>query len=232
MTKQITTIIFFRFQSLSSKYWALKMMQLAHQDLQAVEGQQFYRLMGSGKGKGFNPFPDWSVYCLLQVWDNEQKAEQFFTESSLINAYKERSEEHHLLYMKGIAAHGSWLGKNPFEKSTDIEADGPVAVVTRARIKMRHLISFWRYVPQSQKPLSSQNGLIYTKGIGELPIVQMATFSIWKNVEALKEFAYKSKEHQEAIRLTREKDWYSEELFSRFMVYKSSGSWNGKDWLN
>jgi hypothetical protein len=50
------------------------MMQFANKDLAKVNGLTFYRLMGSGKGRGFNPFPDWSVYCLLQVWESEEAA--------------------------------------------------------------------------------------------------------------------------------------------------------------
>ena len=68
--------------------------------------------------------------------------------------------------------------------------------------------------------------MIYTKGIGEVPVVQMATFSLWKNFNAVKEFAYKSKEHKEAMRKTRKNKWYKEELFSRFHPYKSLGTWD------
>jgi hypothetical protein len=57
----------------------------------------------------------------------------------------------------------------------------------------------------------------------------MATFSLWK-VESVKQFAYKSKQHKEASK-KREYEWYSEELFSRFQPYKSSGTWEGKDLL-
>lgn len=42
------------------------------------------------------------------------------------------------------------------------------------------------------------------------------------------EFAYKSKDHQNAIKKTRQLDWYKEELFSRFQPYRSEGTWNGK----
>jgi heme-degrading monooxygenase HmoA len=55
----------------------------------------------------------------------------------------------------------------------------------------------------------------------------MATFSLWKDFESVKQFAY-SKQHKEAIKKTREYEWYSEELFSRFQPYKSSGTWEGK----
>jgi hypothetical protein len=47
------------------------MMQFANKDLAKVNGLTFYRLMGSGKGEVLT-FPDWSVYCLLQVWESEE----------------------------------------------------------------------------------------------------------------------------------------------------------------
>jgi hypothetical protein len=55
----------------------------------------------------------------------------------------------------------------------------------------------------------------------------MATFSLWKDFESVKQFAYKAN-NKEAIKKTREYEWYSEELFSRFQPYKSSGTWEEK----
>ena len=225
---QITTISFFKYTSLRNKFWGLKMMQFAHKGLVNTEGLSFYRLLGSGKGKGFNPFPDWSVYCLLQVWESEEAAHTFFNSSDLIQQYSERTDELFTLYMKNISAGGTWVGKNPFEKGADLDSTLPIAVITRATIKWNWLIRFWKYVPTSQEPLDENEGLIYTKGIGEIPIVQMATFSLWKNFESVKQFAYNSKQHQEAVRRTRKNEWYREELFARFQPYKSVGTWGGK----
>ena len=225
---QITTISFFKYTSLRNKFWGLKMMQFAHKGLVNTEGLSFYRLLGSGKGKGFNPFPDWSVYCLLQVWESEEAAHTFFNSSDLIKQYSERTDELFTLYMKNISAGGTWVGKNPFEKGADLDSTLPIAVITRATIKWNWLIRFWKYVPTSQEPLDENEGLIYTKGIGEIPIVQMATFSLWKNFESVKQFAYNSKQHQEAVRRTRKNEWYREELFARFQPYKSVGTWGGK----
>ena len=231
LSMQITTISFFKYTSLRNKFWGLKMMQLAHKSLVNTEGLSFYRLLGSGKGKGFNPFPDWSVYCLLQVWESEEAAHTFFNSSDLIQQYSERTDELFILYMKNISAGGTWVGKTPFEKGADLDSALPIAVITRATIKWNWLLRFWKYVPTSQEALDGNEGLIYTKGIGDVPIVQMATFSLWKNFESLKQFAYNSKQHQEAIRRTRKNDWYREELFARFQPYKSVGTWGGKDLL-
>jgi len=208
------------------------MMQFAHSDLAEAKGLSFYRLMGSGKGKGFNPLPDWSVYSLLQVWVSEEQANEFFNSSILIEKYKSHTSEQYTLYMKNISAGGTWVGKNPFEKGIELDPSLPIAVITRATIKWNWLIRFWKYVPTSQEPLEGNKGLVYTKGIGEVPVVQMATFSLWKNFDAVKEFAYNSKQHKEAIRRTRKNEWYREELFSRFHPYKSSGTWQGNDLLD
>jgi len=208
------------------------MMQFAHSDLAEAKGLSFYRLMGSGKGKGFNPLPDWSVYSLLQVWESEEQANEFFNSSILIEKYKSHTSEQYTLYMKNISAGGTWVGKNPFEKGIELDPSLPIAVITRATIKWNWLIRFWKYVPTSQEPLEGNKGLVYTKGIGEVPVVQMATFSLWKNFDAVKAFAYNSKQHKEAIRRTRKNEWYREELFSRFHPYKSSGTWQGNDLLD
>lgn len=232
MSQQITTISFFKFSSFPHKCWGFLMMQFAHKALSQAEGLSFYRLMGSGKGKGFNPLPDWSIYSLLQVWETEKAADEFFNDSALFKKYHRHTTEVYTLFMKNISAGGTWVGKTPFEKGTDLDPSLPIAVITRATIKWNWLGRFWKYVPTSQESLDGNKGLIYTKGIGEVPVVQMATFSLWKNFDAVKEFAYNSKQHREAIRKTRKNEWYREELFSRFHPYKASGTWQGKDLLD
>jgi heme-degrading monooxygenase HmoA len=165
------------------------------------------------------------------VWESEEDAHTFFNSSNLMKQYKVHTDELFTLYMKNISAGGTWVGKNPFEKVADLDPDLPIAVITRATIKWNWLLRFWKYVPTSQQGLDGNEGLIYTKGVGEIPIVQMATFSLWQNFEAVKQFAYKSKQHQEAIKRTRKNNWYREELFARFQPYKSTGTWEGKDLL-
>lgn len=205
------------------------MMQFAHGKLRTARGQTFYKLMGSGKGLGFNPLPDWSVYSLLQVWENLQAAEDFFGEAAIFEKYRARASETWTIFLKNITAKGAWSGGNPFAPRADLEAENKyLAVITRATIKIRHLPKFWGFVPQSEKPLRGAEGLLYTKGVGEVPVVQMATFSLWESEAAMKAFAYKSAEHRAAIAKTRELGWYKEELFSRFQPFRSVGRWNDR----
>lgn len=223
---QITTITFFKFQGFQQQWWGFKMMRDAHKELQEVAGQTFYKLMGSGRGRGFNPFPDWSVYSLLQVWENESRANQFFQEAPVIQAYRQNSTRLWTIFMHNIKAKGQWSDQEPFQQSKLLDPDiKQLAVLTRATIKPAKLWHFWRYVPASRQPLRHNDGLLFTKGIGEAPIIQMATFSLWKDEASLRQFAYESEAHRKAILKTKQLDWYSEELFARFQPYRMEGHW-------
>lgn len=226
---QTTTITFFKFDRVSIKFWALSMMKFAHEGLKEIPGQTFYKLMGSGRGLGFNAFPDWSTYVLLQVWESEDAAQVFFDAAKIFQDYRKRATEIWTVYLKNVSTHGQWGGGNPFQVDESLSNTEIIVVLTRATIKWHKIISFWRYVPTSHQPLKDNSGLLYTKGVGELPIIQMATLSIWKDIESLNNFAYSTKEHREAINKTRKLNWYKEELFARFKPYKSIGTWEGKN---
>lgn len=220
---QYVTLSVFTFHTLSSKIWAFLMMQFAHKHLKDVSGQIFYKLFGSGKSN-FNPFPDWSTYALLQTWNSEKEATDFFENSKIYNTYIKKTVAVKQYHLSPIQSRGSWNNINPFkvERSETVRPDNDhkIAVITRASIKPKLLFKFWKAVPRSQKPLQEAKDLIYTKGFGEVPFFEMATFSVWKSISGLNEFAYRSKEHTEVIKKTRDVKWYSEEMFARFKVLK------------
>jgi heme-degrading monooxygenase HmoA len=230
----ITTLTLFNFSGYRNKIWAFGQMQFAHVSIRKTPGLTFYKLMGSGKDPGFNPLPDWSVYALLCNWENEAAANDFFQNAAKFKEYQKHTSEQWTIFMKPIHAKGLWSGANPFSPASDLDETNPlIAVITRATIRKKNLVQFWRYVPISQSPiLKGCKGLIYTKGIGEVPLLQMATFSIWQSMEDLKNFAYNSPEHKEAISKTHKIDWYKEEMFARFQPYHSIGKWTGKELLS
>jgi heme-degrading monooxygenase HmoA len=229
----ITTLTLFRFPNLKSKLWAFGQMQFAQFFIAKSPGLIFYKLMGSGSDIGFSLFPDWGVYALLVVWESEQAANDFLKHSVIYKRYQEMSSEQWTIFMKPIQTKGLWSGGNPFIPSLDLDANNSlIAVITRATIKPTKLFKFWRFVPISQRPIQRGcSGLIYTKGVGEVPIFQMATFSVWENLDSLKQYAYNSLEHREAVKKTHQLDWYKEEMFTRFQPFKTLGIWEGKDLL-
>lgn len=226
---QITTCTFFKLEHFSNKFWAFTQMQLGHSHLKNIEGLVFYKLLGSGAENGFSSKPNFGTYVLLCIWNSEDKAKTFFENNSFFNKYKSKSTESFTVFAHSAEAHGKWDGKQPFISQATLALDQPVMVLTRARIRISKLISFWRRVGNVSKSLEDYNGLVLSIGVGEWPLIQQATLSIWKTQAEMIDYAYKNEKHKEVVRLTRELKWYKEEMFARFVPYKFSGIWNGKN---
>jgi hypothetical protein len=131
---------------------------------------------------------------------------------------------HFTLILEPIEGHGLWDDKQAFgvlAKSTDHE--GLIAVLTRATIRPSRLRNFWQHVAQAAAPLTGSPGFIYSIGIGEVPWIKQATFSVWQSKQSMKDYAYKMNSHKEVIQKTRSEDWYSEEMFVRFKILAASG---------
>jgi heme-degrading monooxygenase HmoA len=96
-----------------------------------------------------------------------------------------------------------------------------IAVLTRATIRPRALLDFWRHVPQTRDRLRQHaDELLFGIGVGELPLIQQCTISVWRNADAVNQYAYRDSGHREVVKLTRQRKWYSEELFARFAVVR------------
>jgi hypothetical protein len=131
--------------------------------------------------------------------------------------------------MQPTMTHGVWGGERPFSPAPEAyDPAQPVAVITRATIRTRKLPDFWRYVPRTSASVDEHTDRLLSVGIGEYPIFMQATFSIWRSGKAMQDFAYRSQHHKEVVRLTRERQWYKEEMFTRFSILEARGNWNGQ----
>ena len=180
----------------------------------------FFKSLGTGKGETFTPADANSLRWGLVVQVNDIEA---FDKSSVVNWWRKNSIDEFRAVLEPISSHGQWAGKEPFVASVK-DWDGPVAAITRARIKWHQNFRFWRSVPPVTISLKSAPGLMAAIGIGEAPIGLQGTFSLWESAAAIREFAYKGAAHQKAIADTATYNWYSEELFARFAVKDMRGS--------
>jgi len=180
----------------------------------------FYKSLGTGKGETFTPADANSLRWGLVAQVNDLDA---FDQSSLAKRWRKNSVDEFRAVLEPISSHGKWAGKEPFVASVK-DWDGPVAAITRARIKWHQNFRFWSSVPPVTISLKSAPGLVAAIGIGEAPIGLQGTFSLWESSAAIKDFAYKGAAHQKAIADTATYNWYSEELFARFAVKDMRGS--------
>ncbi|MGB3466263.1 MAG: spheroidene monooxygenase [Cyclobacteriaceae bacterium] len=218
---QITTIAIFRFSA--GKFWAFKQMRQAVGPLSDVAGLSFFKVLGCGAGNGFSIFPDFGTYALLQIWENEEAADHYFQTNVLHADYVNKSHQHQVIYMHATDGHGKWEGINPFRYKKTQDDGKPIAVLTRATIHARKLLNFWKYVPNVSRSMEGAPGLRFALGIGELPLIQQATISLWDSRQDMMNYAYTMKRHKEVVTQTRKQNWYKEELFTRFKPYRSEG---------
>lgn len=231
----LTTITIFTLRP-GQRRWGLAQMGTSPRVLQRVPGLHFFQLLGSGAANGFGFLPNLDRYGFLGVWETTEAATAFFEQHPLWADYQRRSRETWMAELVPLRSHGLWDKVNPFdyqdENALAAEAAGPVAVLTRASIRLRRAWRFWGYVEPTSRALADAPGVRLAIGLGELPLVRQATFSIWDSAAAMQQYAYRDERHREVIQLTRREGWYGEELFARFRVLSSYGTVDGKSPLN
>lgn len=186
----------------------------------------FWKLMGSGKNGRFDVHPDWRQWALLCVYngDTPENSKQIDYPSFIRFYWKLFRVRASGFILIPIAGHGSWDGKQIFGNLPKMaDHEGIMAVLTRATIRAGKLRRFWQQVAPVAGKLHGTPGLLFSCGIGELPFIRQATFSIWQSGASINAFAYQQQEHQAVIAKTRQEQWYSEEMFVRFRVIAASG---------
>ena len=200
--------------------FAILAMALDRFALNRSKNVGFYKSLGTGKGETFTPADANSLRWGLVAQVNDLDA---FDQSLVVKRWRKNSVGEFRAVLEPISSHGKWAGKEPFVASVK-DWTGPVAAITRARIKWHQNFRFWSSVPPVTISLKSAPGLMAAIGIGEAPIGLQGTFSLWESSAAIKDFAYKGAAHQKAIADTATYNWYSEELFARFAVKDMRGS--------
>lgn len=197
----------------------------------------FWKLLGCGRNGTFDKSPDWRQWALLQVWKGEEQLAAFTNPKGLLNMQPRIISGYWRLFkcevftvvLQAEEGHGLWDGEPVFGSlpKKGNTSTAPVAVLTRATIRLKKLNRFWGHVNAVAVQMKSAPGFIYSVGIGEAPFVKQATFSVWQSRAHMQQFAYQMKEHREVVVKTHKEQWYSEEMFVRFSIVAAHGTLHG-----
>lgn len=221
---QIVTLSLYRFDTPWNKAWAFVMMGLARFELYRTPHLKFWKLLGSGTGEGFTPIPNWGVYAILCVWDDRVLGRRAYDRHPLFARYKRHSAQAATLFLEAFSTRGEWSGHRPFSIRTQ-EDDGPVAILTRATVRWSKIVNFWKHAPAISERIGANPDVLFKIGLGEVPLRQQLTFSIWQNVNDMAQFAHSNGAHKAAIECVRSGRWFKEELYARFNITEIEGHW-------
>ncbi len=187
-----------------------------------VPGARFAKILGTGDPATFSP---WHAtprrWAVLAVWDGEPRRP---------SRWERLAAERWHARLAPLSARGSWSRQHPFGSPPgDPAYDGPVAALTRARLRLARARSFRRAVPPVAADLPGSAGLRLALAVGEAPVGLQGTFSVWESPAALRAFAYDRAAHADVVRRAGPERWYAEELFARFAVVEAHGTVDGVD---
>ncbi|GAA1037663.1 hypothetical protein GCM10009557_51650 [Virgisporangium ochraceum] len=173
---------------------------------------EFVKLLGTARGFGVTAADPYR-WAALTVWRAHARP---------ITTFDRIAAAHVRLTLRPTATRGRWAGRRPFTASATA-TDGPVLIITRARLRPARAVTFWRAIGPVAATLNDAEGLLTAFGIGEAPIGFQGTVSIWADGRHVNAFAYRTAEHAEVVRRTPAHRWYAEELFARFEVLEVTG---------
>ncbi len=229
---QVTTVSFFRFDGFWNQFWAFRHMGFARRPLRCLPGLEFFKLLGIGRRRGFHPAPNWGAYCILATWSSLDAARENIESSRIFDGYRSHATEDWTLYLSTVRSRGRWDQRQPFTPYGHCLVEPPVGILTRASISWWRARSFWSSVPAVSDMCLEQSAVRFTIGMGEWPVSHLTTFSVWEDFESLKNFAYTDGHHRRVMLRARREKWFEEELFVRFRILGTRGSWHGANPLN
>ncbi len=218
----------FRFDRPLMRLWVLTQMAAARLALARLPDAAFWKLCGSGTGEGFTPRPNTAVWAILAVWPDLATARERTGSAKVFRRWRARADEDWTIFLAATSARGRWAGVEPFAVDAT-PGPGPLAALTRASLRPSRLLRFWARVPDISAVIGADPNVAFKIGIGEVPWLHQVTFSVWPDAAAMAAFARGDGPHGRAIAAVRRENWFAEELYARFRVLGTSGTWGGAD---
>lgn len=178
--------------------------------------------------------PEFRRWGFFGIWQEEAALNHFLEASPVAREWQKRGAETWHIWLQPIRARGNWQGTKLLEGVDSVEAPhAPAALLTRVDIRLSKVPAFWLGATYpAVTDVRKAPGFVAGVAMTELPLVEAATFTIWRSCGDATNFAYSRSAHQEIVaRNGRER---ITKMFSAayFHPYRSVGTWRGQDPLS
>lgn len=165
----------------------------------------------------------------VSAWDSEEAFEQFLATSQLAQLLQSGWQAR----LRPIRSWGAWSALADLPKQEPHGNDGPIAVLTLGNLRIGRVIAFLRTSAAAERQAVMSPGLIAGTALARPPHF-VATFSIWRDVDVMREYVLGRDpgQHRRAIEAHSDRPFHHESVFIRLKPLGSRGAWNGHDPLS
>ncbi|MEV0375195.1 spheroidene monooxygenase [Streptomyces sp. NPDC050636] len=173
--------------------------------------------------------------ALIAAWEDDAALDRFLAE----DAPARRLAGGWHVRLQPLRVAGSWSPMPvEIEPGPGIDdADGPVAVLTLGRLRLRRAVPFLRANSAASGRAAADPSLVASIALARPPRF-VATFSIWRSVTEMSRYAYGTarpeseeapNEHKEVIKEHQAEPFHHEAAFVRFRPYAAQGTLDGRE---
>lgn len=177
-------------------------------------------------GGGLLPAPSPGRVGMIAAWESDDALDEFSRDGPLATTFVDGWE----VRMQPLRVSGHWpempgLPAQPLP----VDDEEPVIALTLGRLRLGRALPFLRSAAAAEADAVADGALLASTGLARPPRL-VSTFSIWRSMAAMREYAYgKDGYHQAAVRNDRARPFHHASAFVRFRPYASRGSWDGRD---
>lgn len=107
--------------------------------------------------------------------------------------------------------------------------DGPVLVLTIAKVRKRRIVPFLRASGKAEEQTAAADGHLWSSGVANIAQGVVATLSLWESGAAAHAYAIGTSGHQAALGHEAKQSFHHAGSFVRFRPYRLSGELGGRN---
>jgi heme-degrading monooxygenase HmoA len=177
-------------------------------------------------GGSLLPSPRPGRVGMIAAWEDDEALDEFNLSNPLAATFAAGWQ----VRMQPLRVSGHWP-EMPWLPAEPLPVDDaePVVALTLGRLRLGRAVPFLRSAAAAEADAVEDAALLASTGLARPPRL-VSTFSIWRSMAAMREYAYgKTGAHQAAVRDDRAHPFHHVSAFVRFRPYASHGQWDGCD---
>lgn len=192
-----------------------------------VAGLRYAETVGAAPLSGhLLPRPQPGRVGLIAAWEDDAAFDAFLSAHPLARPLADGWQ----VRLQPLHVYGAWSRLPGLPNEEIATGEEAVAVLTLGRLRLRRIRPFLRASAAAEDEAVSNPAMLAATGLARPPRL-VATFSLWRDIEAMREYArgHRDGAHPTATRAHRQSPFHHESAFIRFRPYASRGSWDGRD---